>query len=147
MLRRGGGRYKGSIQLAIVDHITSVSGIRMPVTKIANKLRPHGILVLVDGAHGPGQIEDLELAEMGVDFYVASLHKWLFAPKGTGFLWVNPIHQQYIHPLVTSHNYEMPYPDEFHSRVKQEKPRKKRCFLKTAAVEKDVLLRQHLQLL
>merc|ERR1719295_530948 len=109
-------RYKGSIQLAIVDHITSVSGIKLPVTQIANVLRPHGVLVMVDGAHGPGQIKDLEISKLGVDFYVASMHKWMFAPKGCGFLWVNPIHQQFIHPLITSHNYQMPFPDEFHTR-------------------------------
>ena len=43
--------------------------------------------------------------------------QWMFAPKGCGFLWVNPIHQQFIHPLITSHNYQMPFPDEFHTRV------------------------------
>ena len=43
--------------------------------------------------------------------------QWMFAPKGCGFLWVNPINQQFIHPLITSHNYEMPFPDEFHTRV------------------------------
>ena len=107
-------RYKGSIQLAIVDHITSASGkrrpsssqthyhvvvlkalhnrwydvlhflnpgIMLPVTKIANRLRPHGVLVLVDGAHGPGQVDELDLASMGVDFYVASMHKVLLGPR------------------------------------------------------------------
>ena len=111
-------RYKGSVQLAIVDSITSASGIKMPVSKIAEKLRPHGILILVDGAHGLGHIEDLNIAELGVDFFTASLNKWMFSPKGCGFLWVNPIHQEFIHPLITSHNYEMPYPDEFHNRVR-----------------------------
>ena len=48
-------RYKGSIQLAVVDHITSPSAMVMPIKKIAEKLRPLGILVAVDGAHAPGQ--------------------------------------------------------------------------------------------
>ena len=48
-------RYKGSIQLAVVDHITSPSATLLPVKKIASKLRPLGVLVLVDGAHAPGQ--------------------------------------------------------------------------------------------
>ena len=52
-----------------------LAGIMLPVTKIANRLRPHGVLVLVDGAHGPGQVDQLNLAEMGVDFYVASMNK------------------------------------------------------------------------
>ena len=51
------------------------TGIKLPVTKIANVLRPHGVLVMVDGAHGPGQIKDLEISKLGVDFYVASMHK------------------------------------------------------------------------
>ena len=53
----------------------------LPVTKIANRLRPHGVLVLVDGAHGPGQVDGLDLSAMGVDFYVASMNKVLL----TGF--------------------------------------------------------------
>ena len=48
-------RYKGSVQLAVVDHITSPSAMVMPIRKIANKLRPLGVLILVDGAHAPGQ--------------------------------------------------------------------------------------------
>ena len=48
-------RYKGSIQLAVVDHITSASAMVMPIKKIAEKLRPMGILIAVDGAHAPGQ--------------------------------------------------------------------------------------------
>ena len=51
------------------------AGIMLPVTKIANRLRPHGVLVLVDGSHEPGQVDQLNLAEMGVDFYVASMNK------------------------------------------------------------------------
>ena len=48
-------RYKGSVQLAVVDHISSPSATLFPVKKIANRLRPLGVLVLVDGAHAPGQ--------------------------------------------------------------------------------------------
>ena len=48
-------RYKGSVQLAVVDHISSASATVFPIQKIANKLRPLGVLVLVDGAHAPGQ--------------------------------------------------------------------------------------------
>ena len=48
-------RYKGSVQIAVVDHITSSSATVLPIRKIANKLRPLGVLVVVDGAHAPGQ--------------------------------------------------------------------------------------------
>ena len=48
-------RYQGSVQLAIIDHITSPSAILLPIKKIAEKLRPLGVLVAIDGAHAPGQ--------------------------------------------------------------------------------------------
>ena len=48
-------RYKGSVQLAVVDHISSPSATLFPIKKIADRLRPLGVLVLVDGAHAPGQ--------------------------------------------------------------------------------------------
>jgi len=109
-------RYKGSIQLAVVDHITSPSATLLPVKKIASRLRPLGVLVLVDGAHAPGQVGDIDLANMNVDFYTGNLHKWAYSCKGTAFMWVNPLHQGYIHPLNTSHTYKLPFPDEFYSR-------------------------------
>ena len=59
----------------------------------------------MDGAHAPGQVAGLSLAELGVDYYVGNLHKWSFAPRGCGFLWVAGQHQANIAPLVTSHAY------------------------------------------
>ena len=53
---------------------------------------------------------------MNVDFYAGNLHKWAYSCKGTAFMWVNPLHQGYIHPLNTSHTYKLPFPDEFYSR-------------------------------
>ena len=58
-------------------------------------------------------VDNLNVEELNVDFYTGNLHKWAYACKGTAFLWVNPLHQGYIHPLNTSHNYKMPFPDEF----------------------------------
>ena len=61
-------------------------------------------------------MKDLNLSELNVDFYTGNMHKWGYACKGTAFLWVNPLHQEYVHPLNTSHNYKMSFPDEFYSR-------------------------------
>ena len=61
-------------------------------------------------------VENIDLANMNVDFYTGNLHKWAYSCKGTAFMWVNPLHQGYIHPLNTSHTYKMPFPDEFYSR-------------------------------
>ena len=70
-----------------VTHITNLTGQILPVRKIVRMAREKGIEVFVDGAHAfahfPFTRDDLE-----ADFYGTSLHKWLFAPIGTGFLYV-----------------------------------------------------------
>jgi len=100
------------IRLAIIDHISSPSAIVFPVQKIIRELHKLGVLVLVDGAHAPGQIE-LNLEELGADFYTGNLHKWCFAPRGSAFLWVHPKHRNGVQPLVTSHNYLMDFKEQF----------------------------------
>ena len=60
------------IKLAIIDHITSMSAILMPVKKLAAVCREKGILVFVDGAHAPGHVP-LDLENMDVDFYVGKI--------------------------------------------------------------------------
>jgi isopenicillin-N epimerase len=69
------------------SHITTVTGLILPVREICAAARARGILSHVDGAHGIGQIP-LNLHELGCDFYATSPHKWLMAPKGTGALFV-----------------------------------------------------------
>ncbi|XP_071799087.1 uncharacterized protein [Asterias amurensis] len=90
------------IKLAIVDHITSASAILMPVKRIAELCHMNGVMVLVDGAHAPGQIP-LNMEDLGVDFYCGNLHKWLFTPRGCAFLWVQPDYMNVISPVLTSH--------------------------------------------
>ncbi len=67
--------------------ITNLTGQIMPVKEIADFARPLGIEVLVDGAHSFAHFAH-KRDELGVDFYGTSLHKWLLAPIGTGFLYV-----------------------------------------------------------
>ena len=100
------------IKLAVIDHISSPSALVFPVAEITKKLQQLGVLVLIDGAHGPGQL-DLKLEELGADFYTGNLHKWCFAPKGCAFLWVSPEHRQSLEPLVTSHLYGQSLQDQF----------------------------------
>lgn len=85
-------RKNKSIKVAVIDHISSQSAIMFPVAKIATALHELGVLVVVDGAHAPGQAHvDLEeLGRAGVDFYSGNLHKWGFAPRGCAILWVHP---------------------------------------------------------
>ena len=60
---------------------------------------------------------DLNLDELNADFYTGTLHKWCYAAKGTAFLWVHPKHQNWVRPLVTSHNYNKGYQEEFFKQV------------------------------
>jgi isopenicillin-N epimerase len=69
------------------SHITSPTGLVMPVKEICRLARDRGILTSVDGAHAIGQIP-LNMHDLGCDFYFSSPHKWLLAPKGTGTLFI-----------------------------------------------------------
>jgi isopenicillin-N epimerase len=88
-------------RLVILDHISSETALIMPVAELAAVCRARGIVVLVDGAHAPGAI-DVNIPALGVDWYVANLHKWAFAPRGCGVLWAAPEHRQMLHPSVIS---------------------------------------------
>jgi isopenicillin-N epimerase len=58
----------------------------------------------VDGAHAPGHIS-LNLESLGADCYVGNLHKWVSAPRGTGFLWAKPdLHAELVPPVMTFEN-------------------------------------------
>ncbi len=69
------------------SHITTYSGVVLPAKEICRLARSKGIISAVDGAHVPGMMR-LNLHELGCDMYSASPHKWLQAPKGSGFLFV-----------------------------------------------------------
>ncbi len=69
------------------SHITTYSGVVLPAKEICGLARSKGIISAVDGAHVPGMMR-LNLHELGCDMYSSSPHKWLQAPKGSGFLFV-----------------------------------------------------------
>jgi isopenicillin-N epimerase len=69
------------------SHITTATGVVLPVKELGTLARSKGILSAVDGAHVPGMMR-LNVRELGCDLYSASPHKWLQAPKGSGFLYV-----------------------------------------------------------
>src|SRR6266852_434042 len=69
------------------SHITTFSGVVLPAKELAALARTKGILSAVDGAHVPGMMR-LNVRDLGCDMYSSSPHKWLMAPKGSGFLYV-----------------------------------------------------------
>ncbi len=82
-------------------HITNLTGQIMPVREIVDFARPRNIEVFVDGAHAFGHFP-FTRDELGVDYYGTSLHKWLLAPIGTGFLYVRKDKQKSLWPLMAA---------------------------------------------
>lgn len=99
-------------RLAVVDHITSQSALVLPLAEIAAACHARGVAVLADGAHAPGAIP-LDIASLGVDWYVANLHKWLWVPRSSGILWVPDERQQGLHPPVISWGLDQGFTAEF----------------------------------
>ena len=82
-------------------HMINLTGQILPITELNALARQHGIPLIVDGAHALAHF-DFSLAELDVDNYSTSLHKWLFAPHGTGLLYVRREKIPEIWPLMAA---------------------------------------------
>jgi isopenicillin-N epimerase len=91
-------------KLVIIDHVTSPTALVLPVAKLAAVARTSGARILIDGAHAPGMVP-LNLSDLDCDYYTGNCHKWLCAPKGSGFLWAATQHLGELHPTVISHGF------------------------------------------
>ncbi len=96
-------------RLIFISHITSSTGLRLPVEEICAIAKQKGILIFMDGAHAPGQIP-LNLPALDVDMYTGACHKWMMTPKGSSFLFVKKELQKNLDPLVISWGYEALFP-------------------------------------
>ncbi|CAM4743331.1 unnamed protein product [Rotaria magnacalcarata] len=99
-----------NIRLAVIDHITSSTAILLPINELTDLLHEHGIPVVVDGAHGPGQVfPQLSLKTLTCDFYIGTFHKWMYAARGCSFLFVrDPVIANQLQPGNTSWGYRPP---------------------------------------
>ena len=91
-------------KVVFLSHITSPTALLFPIESVIVEARKRGILSVIDGAHTPGHIP-LNLDELGADFYSGNCHKWMMAPKGSGFVHARPEWQAMLDPLVISHGW------------------------------------------
>ncbi len=96
-------------RVLFISHITSPTAIIFPIRELIDRARARGITTVIDGAHAPGQI-DLNLREIGADFYSGNLHKWTMTPKGSAFLYTRREMQSLVEPLVVSWGWQSDRP-------------------------------------
>ncbi|CAA7388246.1 unnamed protein product [Spirodela intermedia] len=99
---KDGGRRK--VRLAVIDHITSMPSVVIPVKRLTKICREEGVeQVFVDAAHALGNVE-IDIREIGADFYTSNLHKWFFCPPSVAFLYCrrSDASTDVHHPVVSS---------------------------------------------
>ena len=91
-------------RVLFVSHVASGTGLVLPVDEIVARARDRGLVTVIDGAHAPAQVP-VNLAGLGADHYSGNAHKWLCAPKGAGFLHVQPERQERVGAAIVGWGY------------------------------------------
>jgi isopenicillin-N epimerase len=94
------------------SHVTTTTGLVLPVKQISAMARSRGILSFIDGAHAPGMLK-VNIEDIGCDFYTGNCHKWLGAPKGTAFISMTALSWERIAPFQVGWGWEKDKPETF----------------------------------
>jgi isopenicillin-N epimerase len=112
------------------SHVTSSTALVLPIADICAEAHRRGLLAIVDGAHAPAQVP-LDLGVLGADIYTGNCHKWLCAPKGSGFIWARPDHQEWMESPIVSWGWEGG--GDFVSRLEKQGTKDPAAYLATPA--------------
>ena len=96
-------------KVVFISHITSATGLILPIKEICDEAKRRDLLTIIDGAHVPGQLP-LNIGELDPDVYVGACHKWMMAPKGASFLYVKKNQQDWVDPLLISWGFQSETP-------------------------------------
>ncbi|WP_433239402.1 aminotransferase class V-fold PLP-dependent enzyme [Streptosporangium sp. CA-135522] len=100
----GALRERPRVKLLLLSHMNNRTGLVLPVREIVAMARDRGVDVIVDAAHSWGQL-DFTIADLGADFVGSSLHKWMGAPLGAGFLYIRKDRLADIDPAFADETY------------------------------------------
>ena len=88
-------------RIILLCHMINLTGQILPVKEVVKMSHRYGIPVIVDGAHAFAQL-NFKHNDLNCDYYVSSLHKWLFAPHGTGLLYVRKKKIREVWPMMAA---------------------------------------------
>jgi selenocysteine lyase/cysteine desulfurase len=88
-----------------ISHTVFITGLIMPLKELSRLAHDKGLLILADSAHGIGML-DLNMKELGIDFFMSSPYKWLGAPTGIGLLYVRKEALDKVWPTIVSSGWD-----------------------------------------
>ncbi len=99
------GAVNNKTKVILISHMVFLNGQVFPVKEVCTKAREMGLETIVDGAHSFSHV-DMDVSEIGCDYYASSLHKWLGAPLGNGLLYVKKGNVERLWPLYGDTAYD-----------------------------------------
>ncbi len=105
-------------RVLVASHVTTGTGLVLPVKEIAALCRSRGVLSAIDGAHAPGMIP-VDIADIDCDFYAGNCHKWLGAPMGTAFFAAAERSWERLDPFVVGWGWNKDAPETFNGNFEQ----------------------------